>query len=46
MVNLDRNSPKILRGWLPELASAKEVRKPLAPEEAPMGWENHLVIFI
>lgn len=25
MVNLDRNSPKILRGWIPELASAKEI---------------------
>ena len=25
MVNLDRNSPKILRGWIPELATAKEV---------------------
>lgn len=25
MVNLDRNSPKILRGWLPELAAAKEI---------------------
>lgn len=25
MVNLDRNSPKILRGWLPELSEAKEI---------------------
>jgi hypothetical protein len=25
MVNLDRNTPRILRGWLPELVSAKEV---------------------
>lgn len=25
MVNLDRNSPNILRGWLPELSEAKEI---------------------
>ena len=25
MVNLDRNSPAILKGWLPELSTSKEV---------------------